>query len=184
MQEITPEFSRTVIADRLGPGENKMTISADEAERAALAERFSVISIDSLSADLSLRRIRGSALVRLAGRFAADVVQSCVVTLEPVPQHVEEDFELVYGPEVELDEDDLNVDVILDAEAEDPPEPMHNGMIDVGEAVAEHLALALDPFPRAPGAELPAEYRFEPEAEAAEKPNPFAVLASLRKKEG
>lgn len=185
MQQITPEFSRTVVADRLGPAETRMEISANEAERKALAERFDLISIDSLTAEVSLRRISSSRLVRVAGRVAADVVQTCVVTLEPVPAHVEEDFELVFAPEEDLDEDDLSsAEIMLDAEAEDPPEPMPNGVIDVGEVAAEHLALGLDPFPRRPGAELPAEYAPQPEDEPAEKPNPFAVLASLKKNDG
>ena len=83
----------------------------------------------------------------------------------------------------ESEDDKDEVDLSLDEE--DPPDPIVGGIIDIGEAVAEHLALALEPFPRAPGAEFQAaeflkstDKIIEP---AKETRNPFAVLASLRK---
>ncbi len=180
---IELEFSRPVMVDKLGPAEKVFEIEAKPDERKALAERFGIIEVGSLKAVIRLKLISGGPMVRLRGRFEADVIQTCVVTLEPVPAHLEEEFELTYGPEAEQDEEEI----VIDLEIVDPPELIEGGAIDIGEAAAEHLALALDPFPRAPGAtfDSPAEEtEVEDSApvEDAEKPNPFAALAALKKK--
>lgn len=175
---IAVEFSRPVAVERLGHDERRYEIEANAGERAALAERYGILAVVSLTARLLLKRLPGGSLVRLAGRFSADVVQSCVVSLDPVPAHLEEDFVLTYA--TERDADAGAGEVVVDLDDEDPPEPIENGMIDLGEAAAEHLALALDPFPRAAnatfqGGDAPAD---EPPAKA----NPFAALVSLKKK--
>ncbi|PKU25564.1 YceD family protein [Telmatospirillum siberiense] len=173
---IAIEFSRPVQVDRFGHDERRYDIEANGEERAALAERYGILSVDSFTAHLRLRRISGERLL-LKGRFSADVVQSCVVSLEPVSAHLEEDFSLVYA--ADLDEEDVEVDIGLTEE--DPPEPIEGGVIDLGEAAAEHLALALDPFPRAPGASFQGGDE-PPEPEPPPKVSPFAALASLKKK--
>lgn len=174
---IAPEFSRPILVDSLSVAERSHEIEASEDERAALAERFGILSIESLSATVRLRMLPGGDLVRLRGHLKAHVTQACVVTLEPVPEDIDEEFELLYGsaPDEESEE------IVVDLEVSDPPEPIIDNAIDIGEAVAEHLALALDPFPRKAGAEY-AESEPEPEVEPEAKPNPFAVLAALKKK--
>lgn len=172
---IAIEFSRPVAVDRLGHDERRYEIEANADERAALAVRYGIVAVDAFRADIRLRRLAGGRVL-LDGRFSADVVQTCVVSLEPVPAHVEEDFSLTYADE--RTEDGAEVVVAL-AEA-DPPEPIEDGIIDLGEAAAEHLALALDPFPRAPDV----VFRVEdgPEPEPPPKANPFAALSALKKK--
>lgn len=177
MTDMTLEFSRPVAVERLAPRETRMEIEAGDAERRALAARFGLLDLPSLKAVVRLRPIQGTRLVRVTGEFAADVVQACVVTLAPVAAHVAEGFELVYGPE----EMEFGAEIIVDLDTEDPPEPIIDGVIDIGEAVAEHLALALDPFPRAPGALLP-EMEAAPDDVAPK--NPFAILAALKDKPG
>ncbi|HLN22997.1 MAG TPA: DUF177 domain-containing protein [Patescibacteria group bacterium] len=172
---IALELSRPVSVVQLGTGEKTFKIETDAAEREALAKRFDIVAVTALTAVVRLKVLPGGAIVRLLGRFQADVVQSCVISLDPVPAHLDEEFELTYGPEP----DDEAEEIVLDLDAQDPPEPIVDGEIDIGEAVAEHLALALEPFPRAPGAVF-AEGGEEP-AEAP-RPNPFAVLAGLKKK--
>ena len=86
-------------------------------------------------------------LVRMTGRLAAEVVQSCVISLEPVASTIELDFTTLYGPE------QPGKSVIVDLDA-DIAEPFDGEAIDIGEAVAQQLALSLDPYPRAPGARL------------------------------
>ena len=169
------EFSRPIDLARLGDMENVIDIEASGAERAALAMRFGLIAIDSLRAALTLRRIRGGAAVKLAGRFIADVTQSCVVTLEPVRQHVEEDFEVVYAGDAAHEES-----AIGPASDIELPEPLPDGPLDVGEAVAQQLSLSLDPYPRAPGAEL----KGQGPAEDGETAKPFAALGKFRKSSG
>lgn len=181
MMTVQPEFSRPVAVQQLGPGENRFQIEAGPAECEALAQRFDLVGLISLKAQLRLRRISGSRLIRLHGRFQAEVIQSCVVSLQEVRSQVEESFEMLYGPPEDIAPD--GQDVMVGIDDEDPPEPIHHGIIDAGEAVAEHLALALDPFPRAPDARLdPALTVTEEEPESPA--TPFAALESLKKNRG
>ncbi len=172
-QTITPEFSRPVVVERLGPRETVVTIEADVGERAALARRFDIPAVESLSAKVRLKPMTGG-LVRLKANFAADVVQACVATLEPVRSAIAEDFQLIYAPP---GDEAAEEEVELVYEEEDPPEPIIDGAIDIGEAVAEHLALALDPFPRASGATFDQGLVDAGDDATA---GPFAALAALK----
>jgi uncharacterized metal-binding protein YceD (DUF177 family) len=124
-----------------------------------------------------LKRVRKD-LVRVKGRISAEVVQACVVTLDPVPARIDERFEVDFLEGVQPAVTDLE----LDAEAAEAPEPAPDGWIDLGELAAEQLGLAMDPYPRKPDAEVPAAWKAEPSDEpvAAERPNPFAVLEKLK----
>jgi len=141
-----PEFSRPVDIPRITGRASAHKIAADAPERAGLAERFALVSLDRLAAEIRLERLPGG-LVRLDASLSADVVQSCVVTLEPVANAVEETFTLLFGPGEDARE------IVLDGEAE-TVEPLEGDRIDLGEIVAQQLSLALDPFPRAAGASL------------------------------
>lgn len=171
-----PEFSRPVRLDELGGEPRLITIAADEAERAALAARFGLIAVARLEADATLHR--DGVLVLAKGRLRAVATQSCVATGEPVPARMDEPFTLRFEPgvegrpeEQELDEGDL--DVII----------YEGGAVDLGEAVAQGLALALDPFPRVADAETylrAAGVVTEEEAEGtALEASPFAALKGL-----
>ena len=159
------EFSRPLALGRVGPEGRTEVLEATEAERAALARRFGIPAVDSLRATLRLAPEEDGA-VMVRGRIDAAVVQDCVVTLEPVPQQVAEDIVFRLLPEGREP-----------AEGPDEPDEIEagNGIADLGEAVAEQLALALDPYPRAPGAELPSEA-------TDGTAGPFAALAALRRK--
>lgn len=173
----TPEFSRPVDVERLPAEGRSLTVSATPEERAALAKRFDLQGIETLAAEITVAPFAGGDMVRLTGHLQARVTQTCVVSLQPVHNALDERFELNYsfGPPPVLPRE-----MELDADAEEPPEPVVGGSIDVGEAVAEQLALALDPFPRAPGAVLDVPAGIE--VEGPEKANPFGVLAELRSK--
>ncbi len=180
--EPQPEFSRLVPVDRLGEAEITEEISAGPGERAALARRFGLLSLDRLSATLRLERAGARNLVRIAGRLAAEVTQACVVTLEPVSARLEKDFTLLYDLDATAARGEAEGarEGVVEPEAEEPPEPVGPHGIDLGEAVAQQLAIALDPYPRAPGAALPEEPRAGAGgARAAE--GPFAALESLKR---
>ncbi|HIJ61774.1 MAG TPA: DUF177 domain-containing protein [Rhodospirillaceae bacterium] len=166
---MIPEFSRPLSVERIGAAGRSSELSADENECRALAERFGILAVETLSARLTLRA--HGPLVHIEGRLAARVVQACVVTLDPVAAEIDEAFAITFGPELPEDSDEL----VIDLDTEDPPEPIIDGKIDLGEVVAEHLALALDPFPRSPGAVFAAP-------EDADTAGAFAALAALRKK--
>ncbi|HKF71139.1 MAG TPA: DUF177 domain-containing protein [Stellaceae bacterium] len=146
MTAVSPEFSRRVQLARLGAHEAIYPIRAEAAEREALARRFDLLSLDRLEAEIRLQRLAGG-MVRLNGRLAADAVQACVVSLEPVASVLEQDFTVLYGPT----EPGKSVMVNLET---DEAEVFDGDAIDIGEAVTQQLALALDPYPRAPGASL------------------------------
>jgi len=176
MTAPVPEFSRRLTVAEV-PGRGcEIDLVAGPGECAALAARFAIPEIRALTARVRLRRLAGG-LVRVAGSLAAEVVQSCVVTLCPVVSSVADRFDITFGAAPEGDEDELD----LSFDSADPPEPIVDGTIDVGEVVAEHLALALDPFPRSADAVFTPP---EAAAPAEESASPFAILSRLRKNEG
>lgn len=171
---MTPEFSRPQRLDTIGEREQSLTIEAEAGERAALAARFGLIAVDVLSAELAVRREASGIVVR--GRVRGHVRQACVVTDAPIESEIDEPLALRFvdgasseAEEVELDADQL--DTI----------PIEGGAIDLGEAVAETMALALDPFPRAPGAEAALR---EAGVLTEEEARPANVFAALKDKLG
>ena len=175
----TPEFSRTVSIDELSTGELQRHLSASQQELVALAERFGLAGLTALQADAYLRA-EEQGRIRVKVTFTADVLQSCVVTLEPVSARLNEEFEVVFAPET--GDEGLDYDeIVIDVTEADPPEPLIGDSVDVGELVAQHMALAIDPYPRKPGV----DWRPDETTEAADgdgrRESPFAVLAGLKK---
>lgn len=173
---MTPEFHRPLAIGRIGATGRREELVASEAERAALARRFEILAIGLLRAELLLNPAPGGAFVA-EGRLVAEVTQSCIVTLEPVEQRLDLPLALRFIPEGSEPSEDPEAPDEIDIEGE---------TIDLGEAVAEQLSLALDPYPRAPGAMLPegltAPEAPEPEAvEPPARPNPFAALTRLKR---
>ncbi|MEJ0015445.1 MAG: DUF177 domain-containing protein [Acetobacteraceae bacterium] len=143
---MTPEISRPVAVDRIGPAGIDVTVKATPAECDALAQRMQLPAVQSLTCRVHLARDAGGTLFA-HGHLVARVVQTCVITLDDFEATVEDRFVLRCVPEGEETEDD---------DPETPDEIVSvGGMLDVGEVAAEQLALVLDPYPRAPGAELP-----------------------------
>jgi uncharacterized metal-binding protein YceD (DUF177 family) len=157
---MTPELHRLVPADRIGAASFEVTVEANEAECIALALRMRLPAIAMLRCDFRLARQTAECIVA-EGHLRARIVQTCVISLEDFAAEVEERFRVRFVPAGRESDD-------LDPEADDEV-GCTDGMLDLGEAAAEQLALALDPYPRAPGAELP-------EIEAAPIDQPFAAL--------
>ncbi len=179
MTQLEHEFSRPVRVDQIPNNGTEFDVEAKPAERAALAERFGLVSIDALKARVRLKAMAGGTLIRISGQLTASLVQTCVVTLDPLPAEVVEDFSMTFGGG---EPDQVGAEIELSLDDDDPPDPIEDGVVDVGEVVAEHLALALDPFPRKPGIEF--EGGEDPTPQEEKKPSPFAALAQLRKNKG
>jgi uncharacterized metal-binding protein YceD (DUF177 family) len=176
---IVPEFSRPTRVEDLEEGESVVTIAATPTERDALAVRFGLLALDRLEAALHVLKSADSATVRVTGTLAAEATQACVVTLEPVKTAINAEVALAYGGGVPPEEGEID----LSSASEDPPEPIVGGIIDLGEAVAELMALELDPFPRAPGAKFPGfSSTLAGSVSDAPGANPFAALAKLKSK--
>jgi uncharacterized metal-binding protein YceD (DUF177 family) len=168
-------LSRTVSAIELPS--SPVEIVADAKARAALAAANDLVSVDNLAGTVELSRAPGGAIV-VAGHVVADIVQTCVVSLVPVPAHIDERFTVrfvaggAHGHEAAGE-------IVLDPAQPDPPEVLTGPNIDVGALVEEHFLLAIDPYPRAPGAVLPGDAGGEA---AADRESPFAALAAFAQK--
>ena len=168
---MTDTFAHHLRLDQLRDGD-RLDLTADDGERAAIAQRLGLDGLERLEAHAMLSRTKD--IVRAQGRLGAALTQSCVVTGEPVAAHVDEPFELVFMPEpeatgreeeIELGESDCDV-------------VFHDGAtIDLGTAIADTLALSLDPYPRSASADAALR---EAGVISEEQASPFAVLAKLR----
>ena len=123
-------------------------------------------------------------MVKVSGTLHADVEQVCGVTVTPFLARVEESFERFYATPATaaaLATGELVDELEIDPLADDPPDPIIDGRIDIGELVAEELALAIDPFPRLPGAEFVAPPELAPPANdlGPDRQLPFAALGDL-----
>ncbi len=170
---VRPELSRPYTVERLPAGGTDFAIQASAEERQALLRRFDLVALEELEAGGRVQPVPGRGLIEVEGRLRAALSQRCVVTLEPVPAQVEAEFRRIFS----LDQDRAS-EVEVDPEA-DEPEPLESGVIDVGELVAEELAVALDPYPRAPGADAALAEVAPPNGEPVA--TPFASLALLRR---
>ncbi len=169
---MTPEFSRIWRLDALGI-DRQVDIDADATERAALAVRFALQSLDTLSATATFHPVATG--VEAKGRMKAKAVQSCVITGEPVPVKIDLPFTIRF---VAPDAMPVSEEIELDAEDCDVME--HDGSgIDLGEAIAQTLGLALDPYPRAPTADTRIK---EVGILSEEEAGPFGALAALKDK--
>jgi uncharacterized metal-binding protein YceD (DUF177 family) len=160
---MTPEFHRPISLDRIGPHGLDLTIEATPAECSALAVRMNLPAVLAVSCEFHLiRESRDKLLAR--GVLRAAVTQTCIISLEEFDSTVEETFQVRFVPSGEETDD-------IDPESDDEI-PFEGNLIDLGEAAAEQLGLALDPYPRMPGVELPA-------TEDDPDPHPFAALRRL-----
>jgi len=163
---------------RLGNAGDTVTITADEAQRAAIAKWSGVLSLEKLEAQVDIKRLGPN---RFGLEFALEVAvtQACVVTLEPVPARIERRFtrELHFVGPVRHKPvtDDSGPDLVLDSAEEEAPEEIESLHYDLAGPVLEEYVLALEPYPRRPGVE------FMPETGPSAPPeSPFAVLKSLK----
>lgn len=152
--------------------------SATEAEREAIARALSILACKSLACDVRIRALRDGRY-RVAGQITADVVQACVVSLEPVDGRIEEALDVEFWPPDQIPAlRSTEQDEWFDPEAADGAEPLENASIGLGRLVFETLSAALDPYPRKPGATL----EWQESAETKASVHPFAALAKLKPK--
>ncbi len=189
MNVIHPEFTRSVGVAGLVPGKT-LTLTATEAERVALMRRFDLESLSLFEAAVTVWHVLGDARrkdwVRAAGKLRAEYAQHCVITLQPVPQKLELDLNLTFAPVMAMPDDQIGSEIVIDPHQTDDPDPIENGKIDLGEAIIQQFAVALDPYPKAPGAEISQQYQADEDdkihdfRENQQKSGPFANLAPLK----
>jgi uncharacterized metal-binding protein YceD (DUF177 family) len=176
--EETLPFPYPLAVDKIPARGIRLRIEAGPEERKAVAEWLNVLQVSEMAAEIQVSPMGKTGMIRVNGRLTARVAQACVVTLAPVETAVDEEISLTFGPPEEEEEEGDEIEI--DFHAADPPDPIIDGAIDLGAVMVEHLALGIDPFPRAEGA------HFDPPEDIPEAPepkaNPFAVLASLKQK--
>jgi hypothetical protein len=163
-----------VVVDEVPATGERFDLVADAAIRRAVAQLAGLRDLPRLQATFEVRR-RGAAGLHVTGRVSATVEQTCVVTLDPVTNEVDEEVDLVFeppAPPVAVDESGKT-----DAHPDDwdGPEPLIDGRIDLGVLATEFLVLGLDPYPRKPGAV------FQPPHDVKPDEGPFAALGALKK---
>ena len=146
-------------------------LTADSQTRAAIAKVAGLRDLPRLEANFDVNRQGGG--LRVVGRIAATVGQTCVVTLEPVANEVAEDVDLLFAPRTSVAES--GGAAIRPEGSEYEMEPLIGGVVDLGALATESLILGLDPYPRKPGAV------FQSPEETAAGDGPFSALAALQK---
>jgi uncharacterized metal-binding protein YceD (DUF177 family) len=171
MSDVPPELSRLIPLDRIRADDLPFKVESTADERDAVAGRLQESLVQALTCDFVLRRQIGTKRggeIAADGRLRASVQRECVVSLELFVEQIDEKFHLRFVPEGSESEDD-------DPDSADEV-PYAGTVIDLGEAAVEQLALALDPYPRKPGAALPDDFLDAPSG-------PFAALAKLARKD-
>lgn len=170
--EIKPEFSHEIPLSEIGSKAVHFQLSANEAERAALAKRFDLLSLDQLDANVALVHDDSSILV--SGDFVARLSQSCVASDLPVLSDIAESMAIRF-----VAQSNQPTETEVELEIQDCDTVFHDGrVIDLGEAVAQSLALAIDPFPRSTEADAVLK---KAGVLGEHQAGPFAALAALRK---
>lgn len=148
---------------------------ASPAERAQILEALGILAFDSLKADYTIRAI-GEGRYRMRGKLNARITQECVVTLEPIPQDIAEEFDIEFWPTGTLPEvGDAEVEVLSVPDIE----PIAHGRIEAGRLIFEILSTSLDPYPRKADASL--AWEGEDGAVPPKDEGPFAALSKLKK---
>ncbi|WP_306118590.1 MULTISPECIES: DUF177 domain-containing protein [unclassified Roseitalea] len=173
--------SRPLDVSRLAAGGRAVSIGADADQRAALAEIHGLETVDGFRAELVVRPWQRDG-VRVTGEIVADIVQQCVVTLEPLPARLAVPVDATFVPRdsrlARRLEQGEGQDVLIDPEGPDAPETFDSPFLDIGAVAEEFFALAIDPYPHKPGAG-PVEMTAGEDDQAEQ--GPFAALDRLRK---
>ncbi|MGB3377911.1 MAG: DUF177 domain-containing protein [Allopontixanthobacter sediminis] len=171
MSEGACEFSRVVRLHQITG--KPVVLQPDKPEMAALAQRFALAAVHRLKAEVTL--VADGAIVNATGRLLADILQYCAVSGEEFPVHIDEQLALRFVPESRAPKEEE-----LEIQAEDCDEIFYQGeSFDLGEAVAQGLGLAIDPFARGPDADA---FRQQAGILGEDTPSgPFAALAALKK---
>ena len=174
-----PILSRPVDISTIGTARSIKKFEASADERARLAASLGLVEIPALSAEIALNRDQNG-IIYLDGRLTAEVVQNCVVSLVPLNQAIDEEIRLRFVQDNSRSASTpakTGAEIDVDPMQEDPPEIVSGRAIDLGSIVVEHLVLAIDPYPRAPGASPPDN----PVADSPDsRDSPFSVLEKLR----
>ncbi|KZD24626.1 YceD family protein [Tardiphaga robiniae] len=174
--DLTPPWSVPIAVVQIPDTGLARDIEATPEQRKGIAALGGLVSVGAAKGELLLTPVKGGT-VHVTGRIWGKVEQTCVVTLEPVAADFEEEIDLIFAPPSQIRElaESVDEDIESDEETPDPPEPIENGLIDLGKLATDALFLGLDPYPRKPDAV------FEPVVVVPDpEEHPFAALKALK----
>lgn len=172
-----PAFSRPFPIADIPPEGAHAQVDAEAAERAAIARVADLVDLPRLHGHFELAHLPGGG-VRVSGLVEADVVQTCVVTLEPVEGKVREEVCVRFVPAEQIAAPSHSDDTEVDPDEASDLEPLEGFSVDLGKLTLEFMLLGLDPYPRKDGA----LFDSPPPRDDDDKRHPFAALAGLRDK--
>lgn len=179
--DVEHPFSFPVKVGHISSNPVSLAIEADEKECEGLARLWKVESVTSLKASVKTGRWKRDGL-RISGTFVGELVQNCVVSLKPITTKIEDEFVSHFVPDTSklARRDNLqNGEVIIDVDGPDIPDTFSGNTIDIAVVVAEFAAMAIDPYPRDPEAEIEEKFQSGSSADD-EAPSPFAALAAIK----
>lgn len=176
---VTPneiDLDAVIKVDKIPTDGRVVTIETDDEQREALAERLKVSKVTDFSAKVTATRFRGG--IRAQGNVVGTIIQPCVVTGDPVSQSIDESVDRIFLPGQDAaSQATAGAEIFVNLEDDDLPDYFEGNEIDLTELVLEVFALAIDLYPRKPGAELPGGVAGDDPAELS----PFAALKVLKK---
>lgn len=147
-----PCFHRTIAISTVGPNGEAFAIEATPAERVSIAHWLGILAVNSVRADGVIAVQSGGSQATLDGRMRAEIVQACVVTLEPVTTFIDAPLHRSFSAALDSEWRQYGNDrkeIFLDLEEGGEIDPLSSAGVDVGMVIAEQLSLEMDPFPRA-----------------------------------
>ena len=182
----TPEFSRHIDLERARRKPIEETFIASEEECAALTQRFKILEVQAFEASIHLAE-EAPNWFRLQGQLVADIVQQCIRTLSPRPEHVDEIVDLRMTTDPSFQRSSSDSDEGIELSSGDDFEYINGEAVDVGELLTQLLSTAMDPYPRVSDDDVPSVSAVEIVWNSDEKPaveedarnRPFAGLADL-----
>jgi hypothetical protein len=174
-QDFATPWRVPVVAEEIPDTGQRFDLFADEPVRAAVAKVAGLGNLPRFEAHFDVtRQVAGS--LHVVGRISATVGQTCVITLEPLDNEIEEAVDLLFEPSSAVPETESDAEPRLRDVTLDDPEPLVGGVVDLGALATEFLILGLDPYPRKPGA------IFEAPKGGERDSGPFAALARFAKR--
>src|SRR5471030_255114 len=176
MRDSADPWSMPVVVAQIPDTGLHREFEAGPAARAAMADVAGLREVLSAQASLDVTP-KGGGRVHVVGRVQARIGQTCVVSLDPIENDIDEAIDLIFAPPEQIPEMAALVDEAAESDIEipDPPEPIENGIIDLGRLATDALFLGIDPYPRRPDAVFEV-----PTVAADPEDHPFAALKALQ----
>jgi uncharacterized metal-binding protein YceD (DUF177 family) len=164
------EFQRIIDLDSSTTFGNSITLTANDDEKKALAERFGLLDLSSLSATIVITVDDIQKCFRVEGTLCAELMQKCIISLKPVPESINAPFSVLLVMETtqkQEQEEEINWEADV--------EYITDSKVDVGEIVAQYLSLMMDPYPKCADQEQETKESALPKTK-----NPFSILEKLK----